>query len=1025
MSSSPRSPSPWTEDSIDVDHSEHSGWAGHSDAEPLALTALSNRYREVSLVGRGGMGQVVIAHDTVLDRQVALKVVRPDRLQSPDAAARLAQEARITASLDHPAIVPVHDAGRTPDGAPFYVMRLVRGRPLSVVLAETAADARLTHLRHVLAVVEAIAYAHHRGVVHRDLKPDNIMLGEFGEVQVMDWGLAASSGTHEGAPVGTTAYMSPEQSRGDPVTDRSDVWSLGVLLLDLVDPVATSAPRPPVQTRLAALASPPDLKAIIARCLPEEPAQRYSARELGDELARFLDGRRVKAYDYPLGALVKRVILRWRIPIAIGTLAIVALVTILLVSRGQIQAERDQALLNLSRILEIQAIDHFRDDALFEAEAFANCAIEALTATPSSAVTPDVVGVLMARHSRPHLDLAIPLPNGCTIARVDGSHLLCLSAGLASLYRFELDELVSLGDAAGTLTPTWTIPSRSNSGQVLAATNRVALVEPDGTLQLVDLATGASTGSAAWQRSDLLPTSRRPLAFNASSVFSHLDGDALRPPPCTGRLISLAASPDETRWVGSCTDGTLGVAPIEPLVRDSAPPTVLRFDPASPTEGPSALAFLGPDKLAWGNPRGDFGLVSIAAASPASPATTTTHLWRREAAHAVRAVATSPDLLAFALEEGYVRLVSHDGHDLATLPARTVTHGLRFEAGKLITVSDALRVWSFPHRHVHRLALAEGLGLTGAVPSPDGTRLAASFADGRVAIVTTDGDPVAVYRPLTELVKPVAWTPDAASLLGTWMNHASLQRLDLADGSTRTLGAGAFRRAAFLAPPPGSPHHEIAVGIGFANNSGLWLDGVPADLDDINAPDLLTAEAFLDLATSHDQRCAVLTSETSPALVVLSSQSTQPPVMATRLTLSAPARAVDISNDGVTVALARASGVALIDFEAPNHERPFATSGANVLDLAFTPDTRHLIGGADDGTVLIWRVDSGELAARIHAHHERVAHVEAPSNGLAVSTSWDGTTRLWDLTPLDLSRASLLSRLSSWGLASTLPCATP
>jgi serine/threonine protein kinase len=184
------------------------------------------RYAREGLLGRGGMGLVYLARDTRLDRAVALKEAARDG----DTAARLAREARVTAGLEHPGIVTVHDSGTTAEGRPSYTMRLLRGRPLSTVLAEAGdRSARLLLLRHYLTACQAVAYAHAEGVIHRDLKPANIMVGRFGETQVVDWGLATRSG--EGAPpgsghardagdtatgsvLGTPAYMSPEQARG-------------------------------------------------------------------------------------------------------------------------------------------------------------------------------------------------------------------------------------------------------------------------------------------------------------------------------------------------------------------------------------------------------------------------------------------------------------------------------------------------------------------------------------------------------------------------------------------------------------------------------------------------------------------------------------------------------------------------------------------------------------------------------------------------------------------------------------------
>ena len=207
---------------------------------------------------RGGLGRVVRAVDKRLGRTVAVK----ELLRHTDSnEARFLREALITARLEHPGIVPVHEAGRWPNGDPYYVMKLVEGRTLKELIAERATMRdRLGLLPHVIAVADAVGYAHSEGVIHRDVKPSNIIVGAFGETIVVDWGLArdrkrdlpeeeegaagpgASSlprgsgplSTVSGKVVGTPAYMSPEQARGEVVDERADVYAIGAVLYELL-----------------------------------------------------------------------------------------------------------------------------------------------------------------------------------------------------------------------------------------------------------------------------------------------------------------------------------------------------------------------------------------------------------------------------------------------------------------------------------------------------------------------------------------------------------------------------------------------------------------------------------------------------------------------------------------------------------------------------------------------------------------------------------------------------------------------
>jgi serine/threonine protein kinase len=248
------------------------------------------RYRLVRELARGGMGVVYEAEDVELQRHVAIKVLATE-LASPLAAERMRAEARVIARLEHPGIVPLHDAGTLPDGRVFYVMKLVRGRDAGAarraragtpvgVPAASPAGSNLQTLRIFLRVCEAVAFAHARGVIHCDLKPSNVMIGEFGEVLVMDWGVAKLIGDRVSAVAGTRDFMPPEQERGEPLDATADVFALGATLRALLEP--------PLPRRLAA---------IVAKATATLPSARYvSANELAADVARFIDGEPVAAY---------------------------------------------------------------------------------------------------------------------------------------------------------------------------------------------------------------------------------------------------------------------------------------------------------------------------------------------------------------------------------------------------------------------------------------------------------------------------------------------------------------------------------------------------------------------------------------------------------------------------------------------------------------------------------------------------------------------------------------------------------
>lgn len=265
-----------------------------------------DRYEIIAEHGRGGLGRVLRARDKEMGRDVALKEMLR---RGHTAEARFFREALITARLEHPGIVPVHEAGRWPDGTPFYAMKLVAGRPLSDLIDEAKTlEQRLALLPHVIAVADAIAYAHERRIIHRDLKPSNVIVGEFGETVVIDWGLAKQldddDDTHEqngpyrspardgltvaGSILGTPAFMAPEQARGERVDERADVYAIGALLAEVVGTPVRDA----------------DLATVIRKATAPTASVRYAnAAQLAADLRAYAAKQRVAAREYSLAAL--------------------------------------------------------------------------------------------------------------------------------------------------------------------------------------------------------------------------------------------------------------------------------------------------------------------------------------------------------------------------------------------------------------------------------------------------------------------------------------------------------------------------------------------------------------------------------------------------------------------------------------------------------------------------------------------------------------------------------------------------
>ncbi|HEU5054984.1 MAG TPA: serine/threonine-protein kinase, partial [Kofleriaceae bacterium] len=315
----------------------------------------TGRYELSGVHARGGLGRIVKARDHRLHRTVAIKELLQ---RTPSTEARFVREALITARLEHPGIVPVHEAGRWPSGDPYYSMKLVSGRTLKeLIQTSPTLEARLALVPHVLAVAEAIAYAHSQRIIHRDIKPANVIVGDFGETVVVDWGLAkdlsgqlpevgggevaapaAPGTTAVGNIMGTPSYMSPEQARGEELDQRADVYSLGAMLYEVLVGEPPHTGDNAVQILDSALAglpppieryqphAPPDLVAIAKKAMARSREARYpTAVELAEDIRRFQTGQLVTARSYSRRHRVARWIGRHRGMVAVAGAAALAL----------------------------------------------------------------------------------------------------------------------------------------------------------------------------------------------------------------------------------------------------------------------------------------------------------------------------------------------------------------------------------------------------------------------------------------------------------------------------------------------------------------------------------------------------------------------------------------------------------------------------------------------------------------------------------------------------------------------------
>ncbi len=939
--------------------------------------AFIGRFTVVERLGRGGFGVVYKASDPLLARHVAVKMPRSGYFASAEDEERFLREARNAARLRHPHIVRIHEIDRH-HGVPYIVSEFIEGQTLADLLTRQRLDFGES-ARLLIAVAEALEYAHQQHVVHRDVKPSNILIDAEGHPYVTDFGLARRDDaeitiTLDGQVLGTPAYMSPEQAAGEParVDRRSDVYSLGVVLYHalcgelpfhgtrrmLVQQVLQDEPRP---LRRINEHVPRDLETITLKAMSKEPQRRYAtARELADELRRWLNGEPIHAR--PLGRTGRLV--RWgrRNPVTAGLCAAIAalLITSAVVAaswawrervlRLVVTQERNRAELSERQSRERLVLRHLQDgvqhlqsgDVLTALLWGAEAAQQDATDQPLSTHHALRLGLLLDRC--PALLQLWDRPDQvCCAAGTGVGDRVLVAAQDGSLVVYDID-------TGAAVTPVMQHGTAVMAAVIDAHGDRVVSLGMDHAAQLWNARTG--------ERIAQLPHDARPL----QAVFSR-----------DGRLVATGGLDGTARiWLAE-TGG-----PVATVVLAESQVNLLRFSPDTTRllTGSMHLESLRGELRLWdastGEPRG-------------GPLHHDAYVWDAAfSADGQRIVSGSEDGTVCIWDA--VAGVASGEPLVRDAPVHRVFWAEQ-DTRIIAVVSDGqVRVWNAQTRQLLPVAIHHGGTLTDAALSPAQTLLATCSVDGRTRIWSwATGVEMSPSLPHTALVSSVAFAASERRVV-TASQDGTVKVWDLAAAVAAEkplVHAGPVRAARF------SPDGTQVLTCSEDHSARLWSAATGAPL---GAP--LDHGAIVLCAEFHPAGALVATGGADNAAQLWDARTGQ--AVGGRLVHAGVVSSLRFSPDGKQLVTASRDGSAKVWDVASQELRHVLNHPAGVLSLAYSPDGRWIATGSEDGTLQIWVADTGEAHGGVLRHDDAVYHcLFSPDSAYLLSGSRDRTARIW------------------------------